>query len=67
MNTIMKLLTVITLIMAIPTVISGIYGMNLDERWMPFATVEHGFAIICGIIVLVCVLVLLWLRKKRIL
>jgi magnesium transporter len=67
MNTIMKLLTVITLIMAIPTVISGIYGMNLDSRWMPLATTAHGFAIVCGIIVIICVLVFLWLRKKRIL
>jgi magnesium transporter len=65
MNTIMKLLTIITLVMAIPTVISGIYGMNLDSRWMPFATTAHGFAIVCGIIVIVCVLVLIWLRKKR--
>jgi magnesium transporter len=61
----MKLLTIITLVMAIPTVISGIYGMNLDSRWMPFATTAHGFAIVCGIIVIVCVLVLIWLRKKR--
>jgi magnesium transporter len=67
MNTIMKLLTVITLIMAIPTVISGIYGMNLDARWVPFATTAHGFAIVCGIIVVICILVFLWLRKKRIL
>jgi magnesium transporter len=67
MNTIMKLLTVITLIMAIPTVISGIYGMNLDARWMPLAKTAHGFAIVCGIIVIICVLVFLWLRKKRIL
>ena len=33
MNSIMKSLTVITLIMAIPTVISGIYGMNVNAKW----------------------------------
>ena len=67
MNSIMKSLTVITLIMAIPTVISGIYGMNLNSQWVPLANTAHGFAIVCGLIVVVCVLLLLWLRKKRIL
>ena len=67
MNSIMKSLTVITLIMAIPTVISGIYGMNVDSQWVPFATTAHGFAIICGIIIVICVLLFFWLRGKRIL
>lgn len=67
MNSIMKSLTVITLIMAVPTVISGIYGMNVDGRWVPLANTPYGFAIVCGIIAIICVLVLLLLRKKRIL
>ena len=67
MNSIMKSLTVITLIMAIPTVISGIYGMNVNAKWVPFANTAYGFSIICGIIVIICVLIFLLLRKKRIL
>ena len=67
MNSIMKSLTVITLVMAIPTVISGIYGMNVNEHWVPFANTAHGFAIIIGIMVIICVIILLLLRKKRIL
>jgi len=43
LNNVMKYLTSITIVMAIPTVISGIYGMNVDERWMPFANTPHGF------------------------
>ena len=39
----MKSLTIITLIMAIPTVISGIYGMNVSSKWVPLATTAHGF------------------------
>ena len=66
MNSIMKSLTVITLIMAIPTVISGIYGMNVDSQWVPLAHVQNGFGIICGIIVIICVLIFIFLRKKRI-
>ena len=42
----MKSLTVITLVMAIPTVISGIYGMNVNEHWVPFANTAHGFAVL---------------------
>lgn len=67
LNNVMKSLTVITLIMAIPTIVSGIYGMNVDERWMPFANTPHGFTIICGLIATICVLIILALRKKRIL
>lgn len=67
LNNVMKSLTMITLIMAIPTVISGIYGMNVDSQWVPFANTAHGFAIICGIIVLICVVVIILLRRKRLL
>ena len=37
LNNVMKYLTSITIVMAIPTVISGMYGMNVDGNGMPFA------------------------------
>lgn len=37
LNNVMKYLTSITIVMAIPTIISGIYGMNVGGEWMPFA------------------------------
>ena len=43
MNNIMKNLTSITVVMAIPTIISGFFGMNVDANWVPFATTAHGF------------------------
>ena len=67
LNNVMKSLTIITLVMAIPTVISGIYGMNVNSQWVPFANTTHGFAIICSIIILICVILLVVLRKKKIL
>ena len=67
LNNVMKMLTIITLIMAIPTVISGIYGMNVSSKWVPLATTAHGFMIICGVMVIICVLILILLKKKRIL
>lgn len=60
----MKLLTSVTIVLAIPTMISGLYGMNVNEEWMPFANVPFGFAIICAIIVVVCFITIWILRKK---
>ncbi len=67
LNNVMKYLTSITIVMAIPTVISGIYGMNVDERWMPFSDTPYGFLIICVITLLICIVTLLFLRKKKML
>ena len=65
LNNVMKYLTSITLVMAIPTVISGIYGMNVSGKWMPLSQTPYGFYIVCGIMVLICVIVLLILRKRK--
>ena len=46
LNNVMKYLTSITIVMAIPTIISGIYGMNVDEKWMPFANTPFGLSLI---------------------
>ena len=67
LNNVMKYLTSITIVMAIPTVISGIYGMNVDERWMPFADTPHGFLIICVLTLLICIITMFVLRKKKML
>lgn len=67
LNNVMKYLTSITLVMAIPTIISGIYGMNVDGRWMPLANTPNGFGIICIIILAICVVCMIILRKKKML
>ena len=67
LNNVMKYLTSITIVMAIPTVISGIYGMNVDERWMPFADTPHGFLMICVLTLLICIITMFVLRKKKML
>lgn len=67
LNNVMKYLTSITIVMAIPTVISGIYGMNVNEKWMPFANTPHGFLIICLMILMVCIVTMCVLRKKSML
>lgn len=46
LNTVMKLLAVITLIIEIPTLIASIFGMNVD---LPFDNTKNGFFIIIAI------------------
>jgi len=65
LNNVMKYLTSITIVMAIPTVISGIYGMNL--KWLPFAGTVHGFGIVCLITLIICIVTMFILRKKKML
>ena len=65
LNNVMKYLTSITLVMAIPTVISGIYGMNL--KWLPFAGTVHGFGIVCVITLIICIITMFILKKKKML
>ena len=67
LNNAMKLLTCVTLVMAIPTIISGIYGMNVSAQWMPLSQTPYGFYIICGLIASICGLALLILKKKKML
>ena len=67
LNNVMKFLTSITLVMAIPTIISGIYGMNVSGKWMPLSETPHGFLIICVIITAICVLALFILKRRKML
>ena len=43
LNNVMKILTSITIVMAIPTIISGIYGMNVAGEWMPLSATRYDF------------------------
>ena len=65
LNNVMKFLTSITLVMAIPTIISGIYGMNVSGKWMPLSNTPYGFYIICGMTLAICIISLLILKKKK--
>lgn len=64
LNEVMKRLTSITLIMAIPTIISGVYGMNVDTRWMPLSSIPFGFRIVVLIMIIFSVILLNWLKKR---
>lgn len=65
MNEIMKRLTSITLIFSIPMIISGMYGMNVDPHWVPLAQATHGFGLVGIITAIICLIMCLFLKKKK--
>ena len=64
LNNVMKYLTSITIVLAIPTVVSGFYGMNVAGKWMPLSSTPYGFYIICLLTFIICVITLIVLKKK---
>ena len=64
LNNVMQRLTSITLILSIPTVVSGLYGMNVALEWMPLALTPHGFGIICAGTCILCLALAWWLASK---
>ena len=60
---VMKFLAVITFLAAIPTVISGIYGMNF--RHLPMAYHPLGFWVSLSLIIISMALALVYFKKKK--
>ena len=54
----------VTLILSIPTMISGYFGMNVD---VPFANDPYGFWIILFISAVICVILSILLSKNKLL
>lgn len=61
LNIVMKFLASITIVMAIPTMISGLFGMNVI---VPFAQNPQGFWFIISIIVVLCLGAVVVLNRK---
>ena len=62
LNNVMKRLTSITVVLAIPTIISGIWGMNVA---VPFAENPFGFAAVIIISVLLSIIITYLLSKNK--
>lgn len=62
LNIVMKLLASITIVMSIPNMISGLFGMNFSK--MPLYYNPNGFWIIVGIIGVLCAATAYYLNKK---
>ncbi len=61
-NEVMRILTVISVIMLPLTLISSIYGMNIN---LPFADDPRAFTMAAGIMFLIVILMLAWFRKRH--
>lgn len=62
LNIVMKLLTSITIILAVPTMVASLWGMNVD---VPFRNFSGGFAIVLsGALILTAVVTAVLWRKK---
>ena len=60
-GTITRQLAAWAAILAVPTAIAGIYGMNFE--YMPELTIKYGYFIIVGIIAVLCII--LYIRFKK--
>ncbi len=67
LNNVMKYLAAITIVMSIPTIISGLWGMNVSGKWMPFSDTPFGFGIICILTLVICIAVMVVLHKRKML
>ena len=65
LNNVMRFLAVVTIVMSIPTMIFSAYGMNLNQKGMPFADSPWGFAIIIGLCIVVSIGIALLFSKKK--
>ncbi|GAA0179721.1 magnesium transporter CorA family protein [Clostridium sediminicola] len=66
LNQVMKLLASITIVMSIPDIFSGIFGMNLTKS-LPLQQSKFGFQIIMGLIISTVLLTAIILKKKKML
>lgn len=62
-NEVMRILTVISVIMLPLTLISSVYGMNIDQ--LPFAHHPNSFIITSGIMIVIAILMLIYFRRRN--
>lgn len=64
LNIVMKFLATVTIVMSIPTMIFSAYGMNLNDKGMPFAQNPLGFLYVIVISLILSLVVAFIFRKK---
>lgn len=63
LNGVMKFLTSITIILAIPTMIASYWGMNVDVP-MQFSHSPWAFFVVVAISIILGIIAMIWLKKK---
>lgn len=64
LNIVMKVLTSVTLLLAIPTLIASIFGMN---TWVPGQGSWIGFVVVISVTLVISLIVGIFLKKKKLL
>lgn len=62
LNMVMKFLASITIILALPTMVSSFFGMNVK---IPLQTADYGFGIVVGMSVILCSVGIIYLMKRE--
>jgi len=62
LNMVMKFLTSITIILALPTMLASFFGMNVK---IPLQTSDYGFAIVVGMSIILCFGGIIFLTKRE--
>lgn len=62
LNDVMKWLTAVTIILSIPMIIAGIYGMNVE---LPLATDSFAFWYLIAGTILICFGLTFWLKRRQ--
>jgi magnesium transporter len=64
LNQIMKLLAAVTIVVELPTLIGGFWGMNVLPASLPFSSSPYGFWIIGLFSLVVCIIAVYILKRK---
>jgi len=62
LNATFKRLTSIAIFLTVPTIIGGIYGMNID---LPFEHAHHAFLFVLGLIATITTAMVLFFKYKK--
>jgi len=63
LNEVIQRLTLVTIILMVPTLVASLYGMNF--KYLPFANHPYGFYLIIFISIIISMLLGWWFRRKR--
>lgn len=61
LNSVMKFLTAITIVLSLPTMIASFWGMNVG---LPFSTSSYGFIAVIAISIMIAIIAYIWLKRK---
>lgn len=65
LNNVMRIFSILSIALSIPTIIFSAYGMNLNLNGMPLSHNVWGFLVICVIAIALAIVAWFWLSKSK--